>query len=50
MSELLICYECLSMIVYVDGERVGSATTTESPLARMNAIWAASGCEVAGRE
>lgn len=50
VSELLICYHCLAMIVYVDGERVGSATTTESPLARMNAIWAEHGCEVAGGE
>jgi len=48
-TELVICYECLAIHVYEDGERSANRTTAETPVARLNEIWAALGCPVVPR-
>lgn len=44
--DLVICYSCLSMIVYRDGERAQSLRTTESPRDDLAPIWSAAGLEL----
>ena len=45
-QEILICYECQLVLLYVDGNFVGNAPTGDSPAERMNAIWEAQGCPI----
>ncbi|MDH3592342.1 MAG: hypothetical protein OER88_10715, partial [Planctomycetota bacterium] len=35
--DIVICYQCLSMTVYENGERIGQALTTEAPKRTLNA-------------
>ena len=44
--ELLICYECLSMQVYRDGERVEGHRTAESVEPQVSATYRAAGLEI----
>lgn len=44
--EIVLCFECLSMRTYRNGERVGSALTSEEPGGALNAILRIAGVEV----
>ena len=47
LHELVICYECYSMAAYVDGEKVDTVLTSESPGAPLTALFRRQGLEVA---
>ncbi len=44
--ELVICYECLSFLVFADGRFDRRGATTRAPEPGLTAIWAARGCDV----